>query len=573
MPQWDHEADVVVVGSGSAGMATAWTAARRGLDVLIIEKTEVYGGNSAMSGGGAWMPNSPELVRNGQQSDHNETLTYLRTIAPDIDPKRQERFLEECAKVAAALEETPYFRGGYYWGKGYSDYFPNKGGKALGRGIWPNPIDRRILKGENNKIRESKLMAGAPKGVWTTSAEIGDLIRVHWGGSLRRYKIMFRMAWRKIHYQLTGAEMITSGRSLMARMRMAVSDAGVPLWLNTAMTGLITDDNGRVIGVEATREGKPVLIGARRGVMIAAGGFEFNETMRRQLQPLLGGVGHSFGSPGNTGDGIRAGQAIGAATALLDDAWWMPGVDTPGEARAALMERQAPNQFIVNKLGERFVNEAGPYTEFGHAVLEGQAKGVDHSRFFMILDHEAWTHNIVGSHLPGMPMPKGWIDHGTLTVADTLDELAAKIGVPADALKRTAERFNGFARAGRDEDFHRGESAYDNHYGDHRHKNPNLAPVEKAPFYAVRMLLGDLGTKGGLLTNENAQVLNPEGRPIPGLYAAGNSSASVMGNSYAGPGATIGPAMTFGWIAAHHIAGSNSTDGAAVRAPAEVAGR
>lgn len=552
---FDHEVDVVVVGSGSAGLTAAWTAARRGLKVLILEKTEAYGGNSALSGGGAWVPNAPILVRNGQASNPAEDLAYLRRLAPEVPEVRQRRFLEEAPKLCAELEKLPYFRDGYYWGKGYSDYHPAKGGKAAGRGIWPNPMDIRALGDEAATLRESNLLRGAPKGVWVTSKDLSDIIRVRWGGSMRRYKIMVRMAWRKLHAHVTGAQIITSGRALVARLRQAVADEAVPLWLNTAMTALVTGADGSVVGVEAKRDGRDIRIAARRGVVIAAGGFEFNEAMRVQHQPALGGVGHSHGSPGNTGDGIRAGEAIGAATAFMDDAWWMPAIDTPGIARPTVSERQAPDQFIVNQEGKRFVNESGPYTDFGHAQIEG-----GYLKTWMIMDHHAWTHNLVAGHIPGMPMPKAWIDHGTVTVADTFEELAAKIGVPAENLIATAARFNEFARAGRDLDFHRGDSVYDNLYGNQRLANPNLAEVRQAPFYAFRMVLGDLGTKGGLLTDENAQVLDAHGRPIAGLFAAGNSSASVMGHSYAGPGATIGPAMAFGWIAAHTIAGSNSTD-------------
>jgi 3-oxosteroid 1-dehydrogenase len=527
MGDFDEVFDTVVVGSGAAGMAAAWTAARCGLSALIIEKADVYGGNSALSGGGAWMPNAPVLLRHGQKDDLDKTFQYLRTIAPEVDPARQRRFLEECGKLCEALESTPHFRNGYYWGKGYSDYHPNRGGNPLGRGIWPNPIDVRELGEDGKHLRISNLMAGAPKGMWVTSAELGDLIRVRWGKSLRRFKIMIRMAWRKAHAHLTGADIITSGRALVARLRLALRDASVSLWLNTSLETLVLDDNGRVIGVEAKRDGKTVRIGARRGVMIAAGGFEFNEEMRRRYQPTLGGVGHSHGAPSNTGDGIRAGEAIGAATAIMDDAWWMPAVDTPGSPRPTVMERQAPNQFIVNSQGKRFVNESGPYTDFGHAQLEGHASGVSHMPSYMIVDHEAWTHNIIAGHVPGMPLPKAWLDYGTVTVADTITELGEKIGVPGKNLEDTLKRFNRFAREGFDEDFHRGESAYDNFYGDHRQKNPNLAEVRHPPFYAFRMVLGDLGTKGGLLTDDRARVLDEKGQPIPGLYAAGNSSASI----------------------------------------------
>lgn len=553
MPQFDQEVDVIVVGSGSAGLTAGWAAARQGLEALILEKAAYFGGSSALSGGGAWMPNAPVLKRNGQVSDPADVLAYLRTLAPEIDEVRHRRFLDEAPRLCEALETLPYFRNGYYWGRGYSDYHPDKGGDPLGRGIWPNPMDARALGDEVGNLRASNLLRGAPKGVWVTSKDFSDIIRLRWGGSLRRYKIMFRMAWRKLHAHATGAQIVTSGQALVARLRMAVRDAGVPLWLNTPMTTLLTDQDGAVCGVEAVREGKLIRIGARRGVVIAAGGFEFDEAMRRQHQPKLRGVGHSHGAPSNTGDGIRAGERIGAATDLMDDAWWMPAIDTPGMPRPTVSERQAPGQFIVNMEGRRFVNEAGPYTDFGHAQIAG-----DFMTTYMIMDHEGWSHNLVAGHMPGMPMPKDWLDHETAVVADTLQALAEKIGVPPANLVATAERFNGFAREGRDKDFRRGESAYDNFYGDDRYPNPNLAEVNRGPFYAFRMVLGDLGTKGGLLTDANAQVLSKQGSPIPGLFAAGNSSASVMGHSYAGPGATIGPAMTFGWIAANTLAGSNS---------------
>jgi succinate dehydrogenase/fumarate reductase flavoprotein subunit len=274
--------------------------------------------------------------------------------------------------------------------------------------------------------------------------------------------------------------------------------------------------------------------------------------MRSRYQPEVG-KGWSSASPDNTGDGIRAGEAVGGTLRLMDDAWWMPGMQIPGGVFPLVAERAYPNQFIVNSAGRRFTNESSPYTDFVHDQLEGHRTGVSHIPVYMIIDHEAWTHNLIAGHLPGRKMPKAWIDSGLVRKADTLEELARVIGIPEQNLVETAARYNAFARNGRDEDFHRGESAYDRYYGNPNYANPNLGEVHKAPFYAFTLVPGDLGTKGGLLTDEEGRVLREDGSIIAGLYAAGNASSSVMGNDYAGPGATIGPAMTFGWVAAHHI--------------------
>jgi succinate dehydrogenase/fumarate reductase flavoprotein subunit len=323
------------------------------------------------------------------------------------------------------------------------------------------------------------------------------------------------------------------------------------------MKRLLTDESGRVMGVVAERDGRPLRIRALRGVVLASGGFEHNAEMRRRYQPALT-EDWSLGVAANEGDGILLGQELGGAVDLMEDAWWMPTM--PAAADGSLVglvaERQYPGQFIVNAAGKRFVNEATPYVVFGQAQLAGQATGVSHIPAWMIVDDRAWKRNIIAGHVPGRPMPKVWQELGCAYTAPTLDALARLIDVPPGALRETADRFNRFAREGRDDDFHRGESAYDNYYGDPSYRNPNLAPVDKPPFYAFALLPGDLGTKGGLVTDVDARVVRADGSPIDGLYATGNVSASVMGTKYAGPGATLGPAMTFAYVAVRHIAQS-----------------
>ncbi|HKT73750.1 MAG TPA: FAD-dependent oxidoreductase [Steroidobacteraceae bacterium] len=559
---YDHGFDVVVVGSGAAGLTAAWAAARAGLTVVILEKAAVFGGNTALSGGGAWMPNSPTLLRHGQQDDPAAVLKYLRALAPMVDPERQRRFLQEAPQLHRALEaELPYFRNAFEWYPGYSDYHPHLGGNPLGRGLWPAPIEFDVIGEEAARVRPSRIRMDMPKGttrLWIKSRDFKDVAKMHWEGwALTRYRVFIRFTWRILKGMITRRYIATSGKALVIRLRKATQEAGVPLWLNTPLKSLIAE-GGAVVGVNAERDGKPIRIEARRGVIMAAGGFEFNTQMRARYQPLVA-ENFSSGAPSNTGDGIRAGEAVGAATDLMDGAWWMPALVRPEWPHPSGWDRQSPYQFIVNGAGARFVNEATNYVSFGQAQIEGQRTGVSHNPVFMITDHHGWTHNIIYGHMPGKPIPQELLDYGSIAVADTLAALARKIGVPPHQLEATAERFNEFARNGRDLDFHRGDSPYDRYYGNPRLKNPNLAQVKQPPFYAIKLGLSDLGTQGGLLTNPNAQVLDKDGRVIPGLYAAGNSSASIMGYSYAGAGATIGPAMTFGWIAANTCAGLADT--------------
>ena len=555
--EFDKEVDVLVAGSGAGGFVAALTAKAAGLDVLLIEKAPVYGGSTAYSGGGVWIPNHPVLVRQGQRDDPAKILDYLLAIAGDKVPReRLERYVDQAPKMAAFLEtQSAHLNDAVVWYRGYADYHPDRGGNPEGRGLWPKPIDLRVLGELVESMRRSALVRGPlPAGAWITSQDFWDLIRFRWpGGRWTALKAMLRLGIRVARYRLLGERMASSGQALVARLRLAAAENDVSLWLSTPLVSLITD-GGEVVGAEIERDGKPLRVRASRGVVIATGGFDHDPELRRRYHPE---VEHtwSFGSPDNTGDGHRIGQAVGAAVDLMDDAWWMPGFKLKGSYFPALSERGAPGQFVVNKAGRRFVNEASPYTDFGHAQLEGHRTGVSHIPAYQIIDSTAYKRNFIAGKPPWKDLPAAWVESGFVHKADTLDELAAEIGVPADALRETQARFNELARRGVDEDFGRGTSPYDHYYGDPSYPNPNLAPVETPPFYAFELIPGDLGTKGGLLTNENGQVLRPDGSVIDGLYATGNASASVMGNDYAGPGATIGPSMTFGYVSVRHMVG------------------
>lgn len=552
------ETDVVVVGSGAGGMTAALTAKAEGLNVVILEKSKFFGGSSARSGGGVWIPNAPALRRAGERDRPQVIFEYLTRLVGDRVPReRIERYIEAGPRMLEFLEGTsPYLHDGFFWIPGYSDYHPEQGGNPVGRGTWARPIDKRLLGDEFEFIHPGVKRMQLPLGAWITSVDLHELLAFRWGG-LKHKKIFLKLAWRVARARVLGERIGVSGQALATRLRLAVREKGIPLWRETPMRSLLVDDAGAVVGVEAERDGRTLRLNARRGVVLACGGFDHNLEMRKRTQPGIDSD-WSLGAATNEGDGINAGIALGAKTDLMEEAWWMPTMPAPDGTLVGLVaERQFPGQFIVNGAGRRFVNEATPYVDFCQAQLAGHQEGISHIPCWMIIDSRAWKRNVIAGHIPGQPMPKIWLQQGVAHVGATIEELAAKIGVPAAALRETADRFNGFARAGLDEDFHRGESAYDRYYADPTYANPNLAEVSQPPFYAFALTPGDLGTKGGLVTDADARVLREDGSPIANLYATGNVSSAVMGAQYAGPGATLGPAMTFGFVACRHLAGSS----------------
>ncbi|AWK70318.1 3-ketosteroid-delta-1-dehydrogenase [Rhodococcus oxybenzonivorans] len=543
---FDTTVDFLVVGSGGGGMAAAITAAHRGLDTLVIDKGATFGGSTAISGGGIWIPNAPTLREKGVVDSRESIRRYLDIITEGrVAADRLDAFVDKGPELMELLDRSPHMK--LYWVKGYSDYHPEyDGGRPLGRTIECKPFDTRALQ-DDERYQRPNSMKG-PLGLWVTSKDYHDLAMVKrtWKGR----KASLVAAWRVASNVIRRRHMATGGRALVARMRMVLKDAGVPLWLQTSMTELIVDDSGVVVGVVAERDGNTVRIGAKRGVLLATGGFEHNEDMRAEYLPKHGVANISAGAKENTGDGILAGQNLGAAVDLMDDAWWMPSVMHPmGAVIPLVSERCIPPSVIVNGRGERFTNESSPYVNFVHDQLDG-----GHVPAWFVMDSKAKSRYPFAQVLPGVPFPQGFYDSGVVHKADTLRDLADQIGVKADTLVATVDRFNGFARTGRDEDFGRGDSAYDRYYGDPTMKNPCLDEITQGPFYAIRCEAGDLGTKGGLVTDADARVLRENGSAIDGLYATGNTSASVMGNEYAGAGATIGPAMVFGYIAAQHAA-------------------
>ena len=544
------EFDVVVAGSGAAGMTAALTAASRGLSVVVIEKTDYFGGSTARSGGGVWVPGNEVLNRAGVRDTPEQASAYLAAVAGDCVPaQRQQALLQHGpAMLALVRASSPV---DFAWVPNYADYYPEAtGGLASGRSIEPVLFDGRLLGDELARLNPPYLPA--PDGVSITQADYRWLSlgtrhpRAIWTTA--------KVAGRTVRTKLLRQRTLSLGQALAAGLRAGLTASDVGVWLGTPLTGLLIEA-GRVTGVQVTRAGEPVTIRARRGVLLATGGFERNADMRRQYQREPIGVDWTTGSIGNTGDGILAGQAAGAALDLMDDAWWGPSIPLTGGPYFCLAERSLPGCIMVNAAGQRFVNEAAPYVDAVHAMYDLHTQDKPHIPAWLITDQRYRNSYVFAGLPPRKPLPRRWYAAGTVYRADALADLAAQIGMPADGLTQTVRRFNTFALAGKDEDFARGDSAYDRYYGDPRCRpNPNLAPLATPPFYAIKVVPGDLGTKGGLRTDERARVLRPVGSPIPGLYAAGNASAAVMGHSYAGAGATIGPAMTFGYIAALDMA-------------------
>jgi 3-oxosteroid 1-dehydrogenase len=545
------EYDLVVVGSGAAGMTAALTAARNGLRVVVLEKTGYFGGSSARSGGGVWIPGNAALRKAGVADTPAEAAAYLEHVSgPEVPAALRGALLEHGpAMLDLVVAQTPLR---FTWVPGYADYYPEApGGKAAGRSVEPVLLSAKVLGAELAHLCPPYLPA--PAGITVTQANYRWMSL---GTSDRRAVLTTaRVTGRMLVSKALRRQLLSMGQALAAGLRAGLATAGVPVWLNTPMTGLHVVD-GNVAGVVVTRDGSPVTVRATRGVLLASGGFERSEQMRRQYQRAPIGTEWTVGAVGNTGDGIVAGQAAGGALALMDDAWWGPSIPLTGGPYFCLAERSLPGCIFVNGAGERFVNEAAPYVDAVHAMYDRHTDENPHIPCWMIIDQRYRNRYVFAGMPPRKPLPRRWSRAGVVFRADSLAELAESIGIPADGLAKTVEKFNGFAVAGQDEDFGRGDSAYDRYYGDPNCRpNPNLAPLAQPPFYAIKIVPGDLGTKGGLVTDARARVLHEDGTVIDGLYAAGNASSAVMGHSYAGAGATIGPAMTFGYIAALHAAG------------------
>lgn len=536
-PKNRSDDDVVVVGSGAGGLVAALTAATRGLRVTLVEKAPYFGGTTSLSGAGLWAPANLHVLAAGQPDSLDLAREYLRNTVGNRTPDAmQETFLRSAAEVIAWLEEQGVR---FSYMTGYPDYHPGlPGGLLTGRAITP-----KALRGPAFRAATYPVHPPMPAGAGGPPIpDVGPEGPV-WGG-----------------------------QSLIAQLLAACERAGVQLLASTAFTDLLVEDD-RVVGIRAERDGAAIELPARTGVLLAAGGFEANAEMRAQAgQGVVARSDWTLGVPENTGDAIRAGMALGAATDLLEDCWWAPGFVKPdGTPSFILWERVAPGGIIVDGDGRRWINEGTDYNTFGHLMLAAHGHGRPVIPSWFVMDQHFLDSAGFAGLRPGAD-PTPWVEAGALVRADTIEELAERLGAPG--LRETVERWNAGALVGIDDDFGRGADGsherqllavfqrYPGIAGPHEHPNPSLAPIATGPFYAGQLVLSDLGTKGGLVCDESGRVLRADHSAIAGLYACGNTMASMMGHSYPGPGACITPAMAFGHLAvsamADELAGATS---------------
>jgi 3-oxosteroid 1-dehydrogenase len=538
---WDEQVDVVVIGSGAAGLTGAIIAARNGLVPIVVEKAATWGGTTALSGGAVWAPGN-RLQREAGIIDSVEAAeAYLDEIVPDDGPvtarDRKMAYLGNAPAMIEALIEE-----GLEWAVDPQPDYLDAPHALAGRDLDAKIFDARKL----GRWRDTMRRGPAPFAVM-----LGEMQAIARGfSSVPSAAKMVHIFLRQMVAQARGKDPVSCGASLAAQLMAAAQQRSVDIRLNCPVQEVVRS-NGRVTGVIVKSDGRTKRISARAGVLLAAGGFARADDFRQKVQGIGGQM--SSASPDDTGDLIQMADQLGAMTALLDQAWWATSFLYPGGIPGFFQwERALPFSLVVDDKGQRFGNESGDYDSFGKAMIRHGVRTC-----WLIMDARHRARYTFGAMRPGAT-PRSMFDSGFFSKADTIDALASACGIDRTGLQATVERFNQFAERGVDEDFGRGGKPYDRYWGDPKVKpNPNLGRIERGPFLATQVHLGDLGTRGGFVTDASARVLDVDAAPIPGLYAAGNSTAAVVGRSYPGPGVTLGPAMTFAYVAMQHMARKN----------------
>jgi 3-oxosteroid 1-dehydrogenase len=553
IPVRDTAVDLLVVGSGT-GMAAALAAYECGLTVLIAEKSCYVGGSTARSGGALWLPASPILEEKDAGDTTERAETYLRSVVAGSAPaERSAGYLRNVTAAVDMLRRTTPIR--LSWAKDYSDYHPDEpGGTAAGRTCECRPLNSAVLGAYRSRLRPGVMEVNIPMPTTTADYRWMNLMaRVPRKG----IPTIAKRLGQGVGGLLLGRRYVAGGQALATGLFAGALRAGIPIWTDTELQRLTTNC-GRVTGAVLSHGGREVTVTARRGVVLAAGGFDHSMAMRWKFQSESLGEHMSLGAETNTGDAIHAAQELGAATDLMDQAWWFPAVaPLPGGSPSVLLaERSLPGSLIVDQNGTRFINEATDYMSFGQCLLKRERSANPVESMWIVFDQKYRNSYVfAGGLFPRMSIPQSWYEAGIAHRSHDPAELADKIGVPKSQFTTTLTRFNEMSRTGHDADFDRGSSAYDRYYGDPTiTPNPNLRALDKGPLYAVKMVLSDLGTCGGLRADDHARVLREDGTAIKGLYAIGNTAANAFGTTYPGAGATIAQGLVYGYIAAHDAA-------------------
>ena len=555
--------DVLIVGSGAGGLSTAITAKKGGLDVVIIEKEAFFGGTTAYSGGVLWIPGNPHARKAGINDTREAAVTYLRNETGNyFSEKAIEAFLDQGPRMLEFFERETEAK---FLLSGYPDYHPDvEGGALVGRSVTAAPFDARGLGDELKRLRSPLATITFIGMMFNSSNE--DL--KHFFRATRSLKSATYVAKRLISHLKDLAlyrrgVQITSGNALAARLAKTCFDLGIPLLTSTAARQLVVED-GSVRGAQVSDDKGEFTITARRAVVMACGGFPHDrERISRAYPDLARGGEHFSPTPeGNTGDGVRMAEDVGASCEIRfpNAAAWMPVSKVPmGNGKVGLfphlVDRYKPGIIAVNRRGKRFTNESNSYHDTGAAMI-ADSEGEAETAAWLICDHPTIRKYGLGYAKP-TPVPISiYVRNGYLQAGKTLRELAQAAGIDGEALEETVNRYNLGARVGEDPEFGRGSTAFNRFLGDPEQKpNPNVAPITKAPYYALKVVMGDLGTFDGLTTDIVGRVLDGTFKPIPGLYAVGNDRASIMGGNYPGAGITLGPIMTFGYVTGQHLAG------------------
>ena len=567
--QFDEIFDVLVIGSGCGGLTAALTAdISNPSKVLVIEKSHLIGGTSATSGGVIWIPDNHLGKEKGAQDSISEAKDYLKATIPadEFNEPLIDAYLDQGPKMVKFMQDHTDAR--YTSLEHYPDYFQDAPGVKLGnRALEPLPVSADVLGDDVDNLHPS-----GPQtivfGRYGVNFEESHAFTTQSPGWFRLFAKIFLTYWLDFSWRIKRkrSRRLAFGAASVTRLFASIKKRNIPIWRSAELKEFILRDN-KVIGAVIQKDGRLIKVQARRGVIVASGGFGQNQEMREKYLPKPTNSDWGCEPKTNTGDPIKAAEAIGAQLKFMDKAWWVTTVKAPNEEfpRLSEVEKSLPGNYTVNKSGKRFANESQNYLTFMLEVLEKEKKGESCAPMYMIFDANHRKNYPVGPLMPGKffldklvkIIHRDWFGSDFLTSADTIEELAIKTGIDSEALQSTVERVNNFSATGKDLDFQRGDNERDRFSGDPSLLNPCLGPIDKAPFYAMRIDPGEFATCGGMAINEYGQVLNNDNQAIAGLYATGNCTPALL-TTYPGPGATIGPAMTFGFIAGKHISGSNT---------------